>query len=179
VHRKNLETNAGGFPPPGFDTGGEVVPLTEAAPTLELLFQFIYPKRHPDLEFTEFEVLSPLAEAAEKYEVYSAINICKIRMRCFVSSFLQCPVLTSNLCVHRALLTQHTLEVMIYAAKHGYHDIVGEAAPLLLYTPLDEILVKLPQHLVVPWVSEHVCLISNFHSSFPGVLRRKLVQGPP
>jgi hypothetical protein len=41
----------------------------------------MYPERHPDLESADFEMLEPLAEAAEKYEVFSAMNICKIRIR--------------------------------------------------------------------------------------------------
>jgi len=81
IHQVNLEAHTGGFPPAGFETCDEIVPLPEDATTLELLFQFIYPKRHPDLALTPFEILCPLAEAAEKYEVYSAMNICSIRMR--------------------------------------------------------------------------------------------------
>lgn len=42
---------------------------------------------------------------------------------------------------------------MEYATKHGYNEIVAETAPLLLETPLSEIVAKLPGHLVVPWVS--------------------------
>lgn len=60
---------------------GEIVQLTEAAVTLEHLFRFCYPDRHPDVEAMKFDVLALLAEAAEKYEVYSAMNICKIYMK--------------------------------------------------------------------------------------------------
>lgn len=49
---------------------------------LDLLFQFVYPKRHPDLKEVEFTLLAQLAEAAEKYEVYAAMQICKVRMDC-------------------------------------------------------------------------------------------------
>ncbi|KAG5650797.1 hypothetical protein H0H81_011019 [Sphagnurus paluster] len=82
IHRRNLETHTGAFPPPEFDTQGEIVELRdETSETLELLFQFIYPQRHPHLDATPFEVLAPLAEAAEKYEVYAAMNICRVRMK--------------------------------------------------------------------------------------------------
>lgn len=81
IHRKHLESNAVAFPPAEFDTCEEVVQLTEASETLELLFQFVYPRRHPNLETTPFEILSPLAEAAEKYEAFAAMNICNIRMK--------------------------------------------------------------------------------------------------
>lgn len=59
----------------------EIVPLTESESTLELLFQFIYPQRHPDLLNLPFDILDSLAEAVEKYEVYPAMNIATVRMQ--------------------------------------------------------------------------------------------------
>ncbi|KAF5380019.1 hypothetical protein D9615_006293 [Tricholomella constricta] len=131
IHRKNLETQAAGFPSAEFDTRGEIVPLTEDASTLELLFQFVYPRRHPDLEATPFDALVSLAEAAEKYEVFSAMNICKIRLRNF--------------------LPDHAAEVANFASRHGYRDLLGWAAPFLLDIPLDEIVKMLSLDTVVPW----------------------------
>ncbi|KAF8886722.1 hypothetical protein BD779DRAFT_1441389, partial [Infundibulicybe gibba] len=131
IHRKNLETSTGGFPAGGFATLGEIVPLTETATTLELLFQFVYPRRHPDLETVTFEVLAPLAEAAEKYEVFAALNICKIHMR--------------------NALPDHAAEVLGYAARHGYPDIIQRAALLLIREPLIKVISALPQNLIVPW----------------------------
>jgi hypothetical protein len=81
IHTVNIQTHTKGFAPPEFPTLDEIVSLPENSSTLELLFQFMYPERHPDLEFVSFDILEPLAEAAEKYEVFSAMNICKIRMR--------------------------------------------------------------------------------------------------
>ena len=81
LHRKNLETNTGGFPPAEIETRNEIVSLTEDSSILELLFRFIYPAHHPKLDRTPFATLSLLAEAAEKYEVYSAMNVCSIRMQ--------------------------------------------------------------------------------------------------
>ncbi|KAG5637533.1 hypothetical protein H0H81_004229 [Sphagnurus paluster] len=75
IHRKNLEANTGAFP------SAKLLPLAEDAATLELLFQFIYPQRHPYLENTPFKELSPLAEAVEKYKVFPAMHICRIRMK--------------------------------------------------------------------------------------------------
>ena len=76
-----MEINAGGFVPPEFETNNEIVHLTETAMTLELLFQFYYPNHRPDVEELEFDDLALLAEAAEKYQVIPAMNICKIIMR--------------------------------------------------------------------------------------------------
>ncbi|KAG5637536.1 hypothetical protein H0H81_004232 [Sphagnurus paluster] len=131
IHRKNLESQAGAFPPAEFDTRGEIVPLTENAATLELLFRFLYPKRHPHLDTTPFEELSPLAEAAEKYEIYSAVNVCRIRMKNF--------------------LPEHAVEIFNYASRHDYREIMAEAAPSLLDIPLDEIVLTLSPGFVIPW----------------------------
>lgn len=81
IHRKNIETHAGGFPPPQFDTRSDVVPLTEDAATLDVLFQFIYPQSFPDIFSLPFELLDKLAEAAEKYQVYAAMYVCKLRIK--------------------------------------------------------------------------------------------------
>jgi hypothetical protein len=85
IHKLNLAVSAGGFAPPEFETRDEIVHLAETAITLELLFQFCYPDRHPDacpdVELLEFSRFAILAEVAEKYQVYSAMNICKIRMK--------------------------------------------------------------------------------------------------
>ncbi|TFK37167.1 hypothetical protein BDQ12DRAFT_667120 [Crucibulum laeve] len=79
IHKKYLEANTGAFPPAEFNANGEVVNLTENAITLNLLFQFIYPKRHPALDSEKFDVLAPLAEAAEKYEVMDRVALFVIR----------------------------------------------------------------------------------------------------
>lgn len=79
IHKINLEINAGGFVPPEFETHNEIVHLTETAMTLELLFQFCYPDHRPDVEALEFDAL--LAEAAEKYQLFSAMNIYRTSMR--------------------------------------------------------------------------------------------------
>jgi len=102
VHRKNLECTSEGFAPPdGTSSSVEVVPLAESAAVLELLFQFMYPQRQPDLKEIDFTTLSDFAEAVEKY---SAMQICNIRME--------------------AAYTKHPFEVLLYATKHGYPDLM-------------------------------------------------------
>lgn len=84
----------GGFPPVGLTCSpdpDELIHLPESSTTLELLFQFIYPQRHPLLEGIGHDVLNALAEAAEKYEVYGAMGICHLRMRC-ADVDLECPL---------------------------------------------------------------------------------------
>jgi hypothetical protein len=61
-----------------------VIQLPEKSVILDLLFQFCYPERHPELNDLAFDILAELAEAAEKYKVFSAISICRIVMKCVV-----------------------------------------------------------------------------------------------
>ncbi|KAF8982135.1 hypothetical protein BDQ17DRAFT_1337020 [Cyathus striatus] len=136
IHRKNLETHTGAFPPAEFKADEqEVVTLQESSETLDLLFQFIYPQRHPSLSDSTFEVLAPLAEAAEKYEAYSAMNICHIRMLKFLEA------------------NQHAEHIMSYAAKHGYKEVVDVAAPLVISMSIGSVIQILPPHLHLSWVT--------------------------
>jgi len=112
VHRANLEMLSEGFSAPAMVSDGEVVPLVEIAAVLELLFQYLYPQRHPDLNLVEFDVLSGLAEAAEKYQVYPALEHCKAFMR--------------------NAIPQHAVEVLEFAVKHGYKDLVQEAGTVAI-----------------------------------------------
>ncbi|KAJ7254243.1 hypothetical protein C8J57DRAFT_1076363, partial [Mycena rebaudengoi] len=133
IHRKNLEVCTEGFPPAEVPTGeGEVVELLESSVTLELLFQFMYPQRHPALDTTPFEILHPLAEAAEKYQVFPAMNICHIRLRDMVH--------------------EHPVEVAVYAAKHDYPYLVSEVAPMMISMSPVDVIQMLPPHLILPWV---------------------------
>lgn len=89
VHQPNLVTHSQGFAPPAGTTAmsldSEPVHLSESAEVLELLFQYMYPQRTPDLKTVEFRVFANLAEAAEKYQVFGAMDICNTRME-YVSS---------------------------------------------------------------------------------------------
>jgi hypothetical protein len=69
VHSKNLETHSDGFPPSTLcKSSSELVDLSEPAETLNLLFQYMYPQRQPDLNNIAFPLLADLSEAAEKYQ---------------------------------------------------------------------------------------------------------------
>ncbi|KAF7968825.1 hypothetical protein HWV62_29226 [Athelia sp. TMB] len=108
VHRNNLIAHSEGFsPPPNTDSQDEIVPLIESGDTLELLFQFMYPQKQPDLKKMEFKQLAELAEAAEKYQVFAAMGVCNIYMS---EAYLE-----------------HPFEVMLYAMRHGYADIMDKA----------------------------------------------------
>ncbi|KAF8972782.1 hypothetical protein BDZ97DRAFT_858345 [Flammula alnicola] len=131
IHQKNLETHTGVFPPAEFDTQ-EVVYLSEPASVLEILFHFIYPKRYPGLEDQNFEVVAAVAEAVEKYEVFSAMKTCEVRLREF--------------------LPEHADQILSHALKHDYPTLIDEAAPHLARSALVSVLEKLPFNGILPWV---------------------------
>ena len=82
IKRSFIDAHARGFPPPPntANPNATLYRLEESSSTLELLFQFMSPQRSPDLTAVDFEVLAALAEAAEKYEVFGAMEICRIHM---------------------------------------------------------------------------------------------------
>lgn len=84
VYRKDLEAYSEGFVAPPSGNGDfmvETVELSETYDVLQLLLQFMRKQRQPDIKNIEFRLLADLAEAAEKYEVYAAIQLCHIYMR--------------------------------------------------------------------------------------------------
>ncbi|KAJ7744626.1 hypothetical protein B0H16DRAFT_1322138, partial [Mycena metata] len=114
LHRKNLEfhsdifANAADTTPRDADSGaGDIMQLSESADVLDLLFQYMYRQPQPVLKDVQFEVCAGLAEAAEKYVVYSATPATKLRMSDSV--------------------VKHPLEVLNYAARHNHDELADEA----------------------------------------------------
>jgi len=108
IHCKNLETHSEGFTLPDWTSlSNEIVPLSESAEVLDLLFQYIYPQRPPDLKAVDFKTLAAVAEAVEKYQVFAAMEICNILME--------------------ASYPEHPFEVMLYAMRHGYPRLMDVA----------------------------------------------------
>ncbi|RDB27143.1 hypothetical protein Hypma_004592 [Hypsizygus marmoreus] len=132
IHAFHLKACTEGFSPPECAKFEEIVPLTETASTLELLFQFIYPIPQPDLALLEFPILESLAESAEKYQVFPAMNICKLYMR--------------------NLLPDHMETVFAYAQKHDYVDVITQIVPLLLVKPLEESAAMMSSRYILPWI---------------------------
>ncbi|KII91400.1 hypothetical protein PLICRDRAFT_507101 [Plicaturopsis crispa FD-325 SS-3] len=108
-YRKNLEVHSEGFAVDGMTSSpSDVVTVTETSAVLDLLLQFMSRQPQPDMEEIAFAELAGLAEAAEKYQVYSAMQLCNIYMRKSIS--------------------EHGLAVLDYATKHGYMGLADEAA---------------------------------------------------
>lgn len=81
-HSKNLEIYSSAFPPTAFGpTLDEIVHLPESSEVVSLLLQYMHHHRQPDSEEIPFTILEGLAEAVEKYVIYSAMEVCKIRMK--------------------------------------------------------------------------------------------------
>ncbi|KAF8638652.1 hypothetical protein AX16_010469, partial [Volvariella volvacea WC 439] len=134
IHKINLEICCGAFPPSSQPTMGEVVQLAETGSTLELLFQFIYARQHhQNWKELKFDKLYALAEAAEKYEVYTAMALCKIMLEQFLKSYPH--------------------QLLAYATKHGYDKLADQAAIRLLQSQLDasNFIYKLTPDAVITW----------------------------
>jgi len=121
AHKTNLEQYSAGFPiAESINSENEVVTLSEKGLVLGLLLQFMHNTQQPELSNLSFPTLELLAEAVEKYMVFSAMQVCKIYME--------------------KSLQQHPLRVFLYAIKHDYGDLTDEAAPVLICTPLEKFL---------------------------------------
>ncbi|KAF8172483.1 hypothetical protein BJ912DRAFT_886690 [Pholiota molesta] len=137
IHKKHIDSNSAGFSiPENIIVGSDAVQLSEPSRTLEILFQFVEPPsksrsyRQPSVINMELSLFFAVAEAAEKYIVYSAMNICLTRMQ--------------------QLLSQNSLEILNHCAKHGYISLADEAAKEALTQSLDMVASKLIAPGVLP-----------------------------
>ncbi|KAF9476277.1 hypothetical protein BDN70DRAFT_995805 [Pholiota conissans] len=125
----NASTSIGFARPDGVSTGSEVVQLSEPAKVVEILFQFIQPpseaqnNRQPSISNIEITLFFQLAEAAEKYVVYGAMNVCMMRMG--------------------QIVDDHPFDVLNHCVKHGYSDLADVAAKNAIPLPLDQAALKL------------------------------------
>ncbi|KAJ7189078.1 hypothetical protein C8R46DRAFT_34638 [Mycena filopes] len=136
VHHKHLSVHSDAFASAESATqpenGDEVVHLCETADVLELLFQYMYRQLHPDLNAVDFTVLAGLAEAAEKYVVYSALGWCRAKME--------------------ESAAEHPLEVLEYAVKHGHPDLASESAQHSMGISVAEAMNVLTPRTFAKWV---------------------------
>ncbi|KAF8903910.1 hypothetical protein CPB84DRAFT_1823745 [Gymnopilus junonius] len=115
------------FPGPEFSTGGERLRLTEPASILEVVFQFVYPRRHPTLNELDFESVAAVAEAVEKYKIFSAMKT--------------------------QFIPEHAEKIFLHGVKHDYTNLIDDAAYHLLSRQTSfRILKQLPPHFIMPWL---------------------------
>ncbi|KAJ7744578.1 hypothetical protein B0H16DRAFT_1322069 [Mycena metata] len=137
LHRKHLEVHSDVFadaenatlPANGAD---EVVVLSETSSVLDVLFQYMYRQPQPNLQLVEFSVFAGVAEAAEKYMVYSALPAVLIRMRRYLGSY--------------------PLQVLDYAARHNYKDLANKAVRSTVGLTLAEAGKNLSPDTFLKWV---------------------------
>jgi len=148
VHRRNLELHSEGFAAAAAISAAsdcsEIVQLSESSAVLDLLLQYIYRQRQPDLDDIDFGTLAELAEAVEKYEIYSAMKVCSMHMR--------------------DAITLHAAEVLHYAFKHDYIQVMDAAAPLTIGLSL--------KHLATCWApSPEIWLVwVQYHQAWLDIL---------
>jgi hypothetical protein len=81
-YKKQLEVHSGAFAgAESFTATDEPVMFTEPSEIVDLLLQLMSRQEHPDLRSVDFDTLDLLAEAVEKYDVFSYKQECKSLMR--------------------------------------------------------------------------------------------------
>ncbi|KAG5718458.1 hypothetical protein E4T56_gene8762 [Termitomyces sp. T112] len=151
IHSRNLEVTSGGFPPAHFAHSNEHIDLTEDSSTLELMFHFVYPRSQPNLEKITFEALAQLAEAVEKYQVYPAMQLCKIHME--------------------KALPDHALDVLKYSLRHGYPELIDQAAPHVTLADISAEWNSIPLDLLYAWL--------RYYDSWNAGIRKASLTAPP
>ncbi|KJA16382.1 hypothetical protein HYPSUDRAFT_123187, partial [Hypholoma sublateritium FD-334 SS-4] len=142
AHTANLLKYSDAFPgtePPDAHgpAGGAVIRLAEAADVVRVLLRFVHGGRQPALSALDVDTLSALAAAVERYQVYSAVELCKAHMS--------------------LILDAHPVDVFVYAAKHAHAELASKAAQRTLTTDSAELVAKatkahLAPALIVDWV---------------------------
>ena len=90
-YKKQLEAHSGAFAGAEaftVSTTDEVVNFTEPSEIVDLLLQLMSLQDPPDLKSLKFQTLDLLAEAVEKYDVFSSKTACRLLMRCVHQCFL-------------------------------------------------------------------------------------------
>ncbi|THU82874.1 hypothetical protein K435DRAFT_766272 [Dendrothele bispora CBS 962.96] len=142
VHRRNLEMYSQVSP----TQSSEIVHLSESSAVLDLMFQYMYLQPQPDLRKVDFDVVKDLAEAVEKYCVYSAMGALNVRMREHIPS--------------------QPVDVLLYAIRHNYPELINESAEATLEFPPYPMLQRVPLEVFSAWISYqqtyHVLLSKEF-----------------
>nr|GAT50046.1 predicted protein [Mycena chlorophos] len=157
AHANNLAQSATGLPPAerevrqqsNDEDETEIVQLVESADVLELLLQYTHYQRQPSSKGWCFPLLERLAEAVEKYRLFGAMEVCKLRMEANARIYSQ--------------------EVLSYAVKHDYPDIRDVIMPQTLSWDLEDIQSTLgDSFLIIAWVKYREQYL-KLSTSFPSI----------
>jgi len=143
VSASYLHRSSGAFPAPGFVNAdpiaaNDVTILHETADIVRLMVKFLHPAA-PQPDLWRIGNLWQLAEAVEKYKIFTAQGVVKARVR--------------------SLATEYPIQVFIYAARQGHDDLLPDVEKpigLANYKSI-EIALKL-LYAEPPWV------IGAFHA---------------
>ena len=81
AHAANLLKYSDAFPGMDVRAGHATIRLEETAEVVDILLRFMHGGRQPALSALAVETLAALAAAVERYQVYSAVELCKAHMR--------------------------------------------------------------------------------------------------
>ncbi|KAJ7589686.1 hypothetical protein C8J56DRAFT_784961 [Mycena floridula] len=121
-HRANMERFSDGFPHGASVNSPEqdIVHLSERGEILALLLRFMHAQRPPVLDHAPLNTVIDLADAAEKYFVFSVMEICRIHIS------------------KAAKFGAASLRVLYYATRHDYTELMEEIAPLTVEIKLKD-----------------------------------------
>ncbi|KIM44434.1 hypothetical protein M413DRAFT_442416 [Hebeloma cylindrosporum] len=140
LHRKNLELYTdGAFP--GLHNSvnrsssraeSQIVRLDELSLILEIVFQFLYPRRQPSLKGLDFQTISAVADAVEKYRVFSAMNLCEEALTGY--------------------LEDQSMSIFLHALRYRRVNLANQSAVYLSRKPLLSVLDSIPPAITIPWL---------------------------
>ena len=155
IHRKNLDAHSSAFPSAEFTPSSreETVHLAEPSDVLEILFQFIYPNRHPILHDKDVKAVLAVAEAVEKYQIFSAMRTCDVRLWSVGASTYAHP--QSIMCcflLGSELAPKNAAEVFWHGVQFNRHVVMDAAVVHFMSEPGSrKVEAKLPpKHWVSP-----------------------------
>ncbi|KAJ7288940.1 hypothetical protein C8J57DRAFT_1281639 [Mycena rebaudengoi] len=153
LHRKHLEVHSDIFADAENATlpvKDDIVQLSESSDILNLLFQYMYRQPQPDLRALDFRLVSGLAEAVDKYIVYSALPSLFHKMK--------------------ESIDDHPLEVLAYSWKHKYDELANEAGPKSMSKSIAEAVDALGYDDLRKWA----IIYETWHSNVKALLMSRL-----
>ncbi|KAJ8496792.1 hypothetical protein ONZ45_g12296 [Pleurotus djamor] len=133
-------------PPSVSKLHSEQVQLSESSEVLNVLLQYMYRQPPPDLYELEFEVLEQVAEAADKYRVFFAIDACKRAMRDAIPSY--------------------SFQVLNWAVKHKHTQLIDEAAEYTIHMSSDNMKDALALSIQGAWITYHKYFLDTLNAQY-------------
>ncbi|KAF4562668.1 hypothetical protein EYR40_009909 [Pleurotus pulmonarius] len=150
AHARNVEAFSASLLPQNRDSSlsaATLVKLMEDAEVVSLLCKFAHHRHQPDISSLGWGTFHKLATAVEKYKVYSAMGVCKLRMEYSVVEHPYEVLQYASATDYDALrdrafklcLNSHPLECFVNAKRLGVSDLINEASAHTLDLPLSTV----------------------------------------